>query len=100
MSYTELLGFKKGEVVVLKRYTNSYGSAPMIWTALWDKYVRTPDMAEWDTWLTGDDSKLWALADDDRLSSMEKVVLVATFDNHVVKIEDAKKLARCFEEFE
>jgi len=100
MSYTEVLGFKKGEVVALKEYKNSHGSAAMIWTALWDKYVRTPGMAKWDTWLTGDHSKLWALAGDNRLSQMEKKVLEATFDNYVVRIEDAKKLASYFEEFE
>ena len=80
MSRTDMYVVRKsGDVTFRKDYQNSHGSAPAVWTYLWDKYIREPSDPDWKTWLTDADS-LWALAKDSRLDDTDRIALVFTFD--------------------
>jgi hypothetical protein len=70
---------------------NSWGGCARIWDSLYDKYCKDP-AKEYDCWSFGSD-KLWALARDDRLSLMERGVLMSTFDWALVMGEHAKQHA-------
>lgn len=84
MSYTTMLTvMKSGAMRHKHEYRNSHLSAPIIWTQLYDKYVPHGPYA----YMFSDEEskKLWALAKDSRLAEHEKIALVLTFDNLVLK---------------
>lgn len=80
MSYTTVFKIQDdGQVVEAFRQQNSFSFAPVIWTFLWDKYVRTPEDPSWSSWML-DAEKLWRLDVDPRLARAERVALFTTFD--------------------
>jgi len=69
----------------LQYFKNSWGSAPAIWGALYDKYV--PKDHPYQSFMT--DDRIWSLYNDARLEECERKILTATFDNWYVRAEDA-----------
>jgi hypothetical protein len=97
MSYCELLGFKKGGFESINKYRNSHGFCSFVWSCLFKKYI--PKQSEYDSWLTGDDQRLWDLQNDNRLQPFERFVLRSTFDFALVKNEDIKLYIDCMTQF-
>lgn len=99
MSRAYLITFKNGKVDKLIEYGNSWGGAARIWTSLFNQYITKKH--ECDSWLAGggDDKRLWDLATDSRVSFLEKVVHVFTFDRHYVLQKDFVTLVRALRYF-
>ncbi len=70
---TLLIINKKRKLESVAEYKNAYGSAPLIWSYLTKKYLKS------DSYFAVTD-KLWKLIDDHRLSRDEKLCLIFTFD--------------------
>ena len=84
MSYTTMLTvMKSGALRPKHEYKNSHRSAPIIWNFLYDKYIPHGPYAYMfsDT----ESKKLWALAKDERLAEHEKIALVLTFEELILK---------------
>ena len=85
MSYTTLyLVPKKGSLIDFEEYKNSHGGAPFIWSALYDKYLKDPNI-KYDSWLSDKEGKLSKLVKSERLNKHEKICLASTFDKVMVK---------------
>jgi hypothetical protein len=97
MSYCQLKGFKEDETVALGEYQNAHGFLAYVWTALFDKYI--PKRFEYDSWRSGEGSRLCNLVEDERLTTIEKKMLEMTFDNALVRIEQLRSVIVVFEEF-
>lgn len=126
MSTTELYFFgENGDCKYCAEVSNSWRGAMAIWTWLEEKYLPVyrggvkharwyqENMSDEDILrLNGfrptrliaatdpDDSKeIWALADDERLTTDQKIVLATTFDNCLVKAETIPRVLRAFRAF-
>ena len=72
MSYCELLGFTSdNQMISIQEYRNAHGWADYIWTNLFNKYLKNPNLP-YDSWMTRSQD-LWQLIEDDRLSTAEKI---------------------------
>jgi len=112
MSCTEIYKFNsRGKAEGIGETRNAWRGAHAIWTILEDKYLM-PYFPSWGTF--GEKynrtsagmgnpllmKEIWDLADDDRVSNIDKIVLGSTFDNAVVMRKDIPRLLNAFEEFE
>jgi hypothetical protein len=93
VSYCAVIEFRGGKADKQHEFGNSWGGAARIWSALFDKYLKDPDL-EYDNWLSrtsrggGQDRSLWDLAKDARLTDFERAIHMATFDKAVVFRKD------------
>lgn len=86
-----------GQATVHAEYPNAWGYAIPIWQRLARKYL--PDLAGF--FLEPQASrKIWALHDDPRLESWERICLLATFDRFIVRKGDFPKLIEAFRTFD
>lgn len=99
MSACAIIGFKDGAAVAREECQNSWGGAARIWTALFDKYCKKPDIP-YDSWLTrgmlggGEDTdELWKLAYNTDLPRFERAVLASTFDYATIRQENFYQFA-------
>lgn len=98
MSYCELLGFTSdNQMISIQEYRNAHGWAGYIWTALFDKYLKNPDIP-YDNWMTRSQD-LWTLIKDPRLSTAEKITLWSTFDYSALKLQDIPTLIKAYNKF-
>jgi len=83
MSYTTLLATnKRGNLECIAEYSNSHGFAACIWDYLFDKYIEKKN--DYDSWLF-DAKRLWDLQKDHRLEEFERISLLVTFDNVMIR---------------
>ena len=100
MSYTELFGFdQNGDAYSMAEIKNAFRGAMMVWEYLENKYLPFVDFTRILSGKREEQQKVWDLSKDDRLSRQEKIVLLSTFDNVVVKQANFKELIRAFLEF-
>lgn len=80
----------------IAEFSNSWGSAAFVWDALYKKYIGG------DGYLFSDENmkKVWALWKDPRLRTVEKVVLLSTFDHAIIERDKFEDAAFAFAEFE
>lgn len=111
MSYTEVFGFNKnGDAYSIGEIKNAFRGAMAVWTIVEKKYL-PPWKPEWA--LSDDEEysrvsdmngkgfeEIWALADSEKLTEVDRIVLKSTFDNVLVMKKDIKKLLECFRAFE
>ena len=97
MSYTTLyLVPEKGEIIEFEEYRNSWGSAPFIWSALFDKYLKSPNDPPYTSWMSQSE-RLWKLAEKGGpLNKNEKICLMSTFDKVMVKKKNLPQLIDAF----
>jgi hypothetical protein len=100
MSYTTMFVVKNnGEVLPLSEFSNSWGSAAMVWTALCEKYnVRDKyGYTSFDAW-----QDLWKLEQEKtvKLEQFERNVLFSTYDNAMVASKDFLKFADSLRKFQ
>ena len=120
MSYTEIFGFdKEGNAYFAGETGNAFRSAMAIWGILEERYLPpyrpsyvpeyVPD-SEIEKFCTYKPSRCgsfndeamkenWNLADNDKVSTTDKIVLFTTFDRCLVKKENIGQVIKAFEEF-
>lgn len=112
MSYTEIFKFNsRGKAEGIGETPNAWRGAMAVWNILDEKYL-PPFFPKWGTpgetyHRTSCDMgtntiirEIWELANDDRVSDIDKIVLGTTFDNVIVMSKDIPKLVNAFYEFE
>lgn len=88
MSYSQMKAVFLGDrVEVLEEFRNSYGTAPVIWGALSEKYLGTSN------WLFAGD-ELWTIHKRADTPMPHRRVMMMTYDNMVVLKKDYKKAAQ------
>jgi hypothetical protein len=87
MSYCAIITFRDGLPDWQIEFRNAWGGAARIWTPLWDKYLKD-HTKKYDSWLTGNQQRLWDLAKTPGLPMYERAVHVSTFDCFYVKAEN------------
>lgn len=116
MSYTELFAFDKtGNASKVEDIRNAWLGAMKIWRILESKYLpeyrleyplsdffkrENPDFVPSRTSDMKDIKEIWELAYDERLLEHERIVLLSTFDNVLVKRENFVRLIEAFRKFE
>lgn len=96
MSYSSLYGVpEKGEIEFMKKYQNSWGTAPHVWNDIFDKYIKTPE----NPYIFSQYDKLWPLADDEKLPEFERGMLKFTLDQLMVKKENFPELISIISEY-
>jgi hypothetical protein len=97
MSSSDLYVLNQKSVTHIAEFRNGWGSAPVVWEYLGEKYV-----PEKPIYAMGDDGymrKVWALSRDERLLECERVALVMTFDWAYVPFANLTYMADKCEEF-
>lgn len=91
MSYTTIIHVYPNEKIECgEELPNSYGSAPVVWDALCQKYLGYPPYG----WGMREDLKdLWNLWKDEKLPLHQRSVLMMTFDRAYVSKTDYKRAA-------
>ena len=97
MSYCELKIIKNNKVETHKEYRNSHGGAAFIWSAVYDRFAKDPNI-EYDSWLMNSD-KLWPLWKDERLPRYMQLVLGSTYDRVIIKFENLVEMSEYFIQF-
>lgn len=103
MSYSTIKAVYPGKKVEdIEDLRNSWGTATIVWDALFKKYV--PKKHEYDSWLlSASDDRLWKLVDRDDIPANHRLVLAMTFDRAYVLKRDyaraAADLRRFFNDF-
>ena len=83
MSTTDLYIINGKSVSHVAQYRNGWGSGPVAWDYLSDKYIAEKPIYS----LHGDHmKKVWALQSDDRLEECERLALLMTFDGAFVPV--------------
>lgn len=80
-------------------YGNAWGGAPRIWDALFDRYIKDPNVPYDYIFSDSNSKKLWALADRKDLSDAERASLLFTFDHAYVCKSEFKALSQHLREF-
>jgi len=95
MSYCALVLFKNNKPIGELKFSNSWRGASLIWTALYDSYIKDP-LKDYDNWLINEQGleRLWNLWRSDDLEYFESVVLLATLDGAIIKKENFKQFAK------
>ena len=70
------------KIVKLRELRNSWGSATVVWSVLFDKYITREH--KYDDYLSKPE-RLWVLYDDPRLSDCERFALFMTFDRFIIE---------------
>ncbi len=111
MSYTEIYKFNsRGKAEHIGETNNSWLGAAAVWGILEDKYLE-PYFPSWGE--IGEKysrlsmmfrpelmQEIWDLDKNDKVSDVDKIVLLSTFDNVVVLRKDIDRLLNAFEQFE
>lgn len=108
MSYTEIYGFdKNGDAYYYDSVGNAWRGGMAIWQYLEKKYlppyyskyahIKTSRCYSMDNEAMKD---IWQLANDERVSEVDKICLLTTFDNVLVKKEDIPKVIEAFRSFD
>lgn len=103
MSYCELVFFRQGKAADGIEFRNSWGGSARIWDALFNRYLKDPDV-EYDSWLTrqmkpGGSRALWDLGKRRDLPEFERAVMMFTYDFALVKQKDFPRLAADLRKF-
>ncbi|MEE9341060.1 MAG: hypothetical protein V3V21_05290 [Thermoplasmata archaeon] len=84
MSHTVIFKVpESGPIERFREFHNSYLGAPLIWNHLGRKYLRT----HWSFINNADTEALWTLQNDPRLADYERLALLSTFDNAMLRRE-------------
>lgn len=96
MSYSWIVGlsFKSGTATTTGTYQNGWGSAPIVWDAVYDKYCGGSRYGYMQ-----DLESLWPLYKDERMASCERAVLLFTYDKLFVNDSNLNRMADHIEEF-
>jgi len=95
MSYTEMLKVRSGGLDTIKKFPNAHGAAPAIWGYVCQKY-----MGDKYWWLHNPDNpKFWGLARDENIPTDERVALIFTFDQVIVRHENFKRVGDALRTF-
>jgi len=113
MSYTEIFGFTKdNNVIGIGDVRNAFRGAMAVWHTLEKKYLPTyhPSWAPMNdgkeyfrSSALGDDKlmrEVWSLADNEKVSEVDKIALKSTFDKVIVRRENFGRLIEAFRAFE
>jgi hypothetical protein len=123
MSHTEIFGFNnEGNAYHQADIKNAWRSGMAIWNHLEKKYlppylpsytpayIKSVDEFEsrlgyrptrTSSMMDGNAMKeIWSLADDDKVSLTDKIVLLTTFDKVLIKKEDLPKVISAFKDFD
>lgn len=111
MSSTDVYAVQQnGDVIEIGSASNSHRGAMWIWNNLWLRYLQATYQKKqpWDGQSYGflptmdedETNRLWALAKDERVSEGDRLALVSTFDNVIVKPEDIEAIADALESFQ
>jgi hypothetical protein len=99
--------FRDGKAEPDEEYSNSYGTAAMVWTALLDKYYEVvyPNesfMAHRTAGINGGWEALWVAVAEHRvpLREWERIVLKWTYDNALMRGSELVALADALDRFE
>lgn len=93
MSYTTVYAVCfRTSVEEIAELRNAWGSAPVVWDAMCQRYLGR------ESW-RGDDKPLWALARDPRVPECERAVHAMTFDRAYVKAADIPQAIEHVQEF-
>jgi len=99
MSYCSIIEFKDYKPNKEIEFKNSWGGAAFIWTALYNKYLKDPEI-DYDTWVGKTDRKLWDLAKRIDIPIFMRAVHAATFDYATIKREHFKQYVEDLHKFE
>lgn len=77
MSYTTTYKLFRTKVSAIAEHRNGWGSAPLVWDHLEEKYL---PKVEFSRLVTGRMQEVWDLYRDPRLSEHERFALFATYD--------------------
>lgn len=98
MTYCAIITFKDGKAAEVHQFKNSWGGAAFVWQALWNKYVMPELMREdvgnhYKNWICAkedDINRLWNLwkREDIRMPLYERIALLGTFDNAILRKEN------------
>lgn len=97
MSSTIMLSVSKtGPLETIAEFSNSLGSAMRVWQSLAEKYFGGQNAM---MVLMRREKEFWALVNDRRLRSLERLVFAWTFDRMICEKEKAGELAAAMREF-
>jgi hypothetical protein len=99
MRYTTLLVVHpdtKEETDHFREYGNSWGSAIVVWEAIYNKYI--PKRYQYQSFMD-DQVSLWPLYNDPRLDICERKILLATYDNWYIRSADVPAFCEAMEGF-
>lgn len=114
MSSTVIYGFgKDGTVKSSIDIKNAWHGAMAIWKILEEKYLPSLPKPDWAIRMKEPDrywsritaifenkmQEIWDLAKDKRLSLNERIIMLSTFDDVLLKREDAERLVQAFKNF-
>lgn len=108
MSCTEIFGFdKNGDAYYYDSVENAWRGGMAIWHYLEKKYL-PPYYTKYAHFeisrchsMDNEAMKdIWQLANDERVSEVDKICLITTFDNVLVKKEDMPKVIEAFRSFD
>lgn len=103
MGYCEIIPFKDGTPKQGIEFRNPWRGAARIWDALFDRYLKNPEI-QYDSWLVNyskDHGKsLWDLAKDNRLQLFERAVHTFTFDLAYVRNDNFERFANDLRTFD
>lgn len=97
MSYTSLYGVPlQGCLRTVSEYRNGWGSAPVIWDFIWDKYLRTRETEknhESAMHPNGNLKKICDMANEGKLLEYERICVHLTCDGCIIRKEDFAKVS-------
>jgi hypothetical protein len=86
MSYSTLYTLFKTTYRATKEYRNSWGTGPLIWSYLNERYLHRDRWA----WTAANDGRLWGLAREETVPLCIRMAHVVTFDRALIPIDKAK----------
>lgn len=103
MSYCILYEIKNNELLETHEFENSHLGASIIWTTLFDAYLKNYNVPN-DTWLfrflkDPNWKGLWNLYNDSRLSFFERIVHLSTMDYAIIRKENFIEYAQNLRNF-
>lgn len=88
MSYSTIKALWPGEKAEdLQKLSNSWGTAPLVWNALSEKYLHKK-------WIIDSGKGLWELWKDTRIPKHQRVLLMFTFDRAYVLKKDYPRMSQ------
>ncbi len=99
MSYTEMFGFNKnGDAYELADISNAWRGAVAVWNHLYSKYFGE----RFPTFIGTENAfeKLNKAFNDGKMQEHEKIALITTYDNAIIKRENFQEVIEAFRKFE